>query len=267
MPRWAATIALGLAVVVVTDADAVETRPGPPPTPLVDIPGGSYRPLYPAEPSRAVTEVPPFRIEAHPVTIEQYSAFVEQHPKWAPGQPAAIFVDESYLRSWSHGAQPADAGRRPVTEVSWFAARAYCAAIGRRLPTEDEWELVGRASTTERDASDDAAWLAGILAWYGTPSRGPLPEVQQGPPNAWGVWDLHGVVWEWVEDFNNILLTSDVRESGDADALRFCGVGAASAQDVRDYANFMRVAWRSALEGRTTTKNLGFRCAADLEQP
>lgn len=233
------------------------------PTALVAIPGGPYRPLYPADPDQPVVEVPAFRIEEHPVTVAQFADFVAANPRWAPGAPPAVMADGGYLASWTGGA-PAP-GDRPVTEVSWYAARAYCASVGRRLPTEDEWELVGRASFDARDASDDPEWLASVLAWYGTPSRGPLPPVRQGRPNAWGVYDLHGLVWEWVEDFNNALVASDAREAGEGDRARFCGVGAISAQDVRDYANFMRVAWRSALEGRSTTRNLGFRCAADAE--
>ncbi|MCB9663576.1 MAG: formylglycine-generating enzyme family protein [Alphaproteobacteria bacterium] len=235
------------------------------PTDLVAIRGGAYRPLYPADPEVPVVTVGPFRLESRPVTVGQYRAFVQAHPAWAPGKVPAVRADESYLSRWSSGATLAD--EQPVTEVSWFAARAYCAALGRRLPTEDEWELVARASTDAFDASADEAWLAEILAWYGRPSTDTLSWVGRGTPNRWGVHDMHGLVWEWVEDFNNTLVSADIREAGDDERSRFCGVGAVSAQDVKDYANFMRVAWRSALEGRTTTRNLGFRCAADEEGP
>lgn len=237
------------------------------PTPLVDIPTGSYKPLYPPDPAQPVTQVPAFRIEQHPVTVGQFRAFVQAAPAWRKGAPAGIVADDGYLASWTGPTTPATPDDRPITEVSWFAARAYCSSLGRRLPTEDEWELVARASETQRDASDDPVWLARILDWYARPSIGMLPPVQQGKPNLWGVYDMHGLVWEAVEDFNNTLMTSDARESGDDDRLRFCGVGAVSAQDVRDYASFMRIASRSAMEGRTTTRNQGFRCAADASTP
>ncbi|MBL8615407.1 MAG: formylglycine-generating enzyme family protein [Deltaproteobacteria bacterium] len=233
-------------------------------TALVEIPGGTYRPLYPADPEQPVVEVAPFLLEAHPVTVGQYATFVRVQPRWAPGVPPAVLADRGYLGAWKVN-RPAD--DRPVTEVSWYAARAYCAAAGRRLPTEDEWELVARASPTQRDASADPAWLAEILAWYSAPATAPLGPVRAGRNNAWGVWDMHGLVWEWVEDFNNALVAGDAREGGEEDKARFCGVGAISAQDVRDYANFMRVAWRSSLRGEMTTRTLGFRCAADLETP
>jgi sulfatase modifying factor 1 len=233
----------------------------PPPTPWVEVAGGSYRPLYPPDPAQPVTQVGAFWIQEWPVSVGQYEAFLSREPRWR--RPPALLADQGYLGSWAATPPRAD---RPVTEVSWFAARAYCEALEGRLPTEDEWELVARASEAQRDASDDAAFLASILDWYGRPN-GPLPAVPHGPPNAWGVRDLHGLVWEWVEDFNNTLVAGDNRESGDDERLRFCGVGAVSAQNVEDYANFMRVAWRSSLEGRTTTRNLGFRCARDWTTP
>jgi formylglycine-generating enzyme required for sulfatase activity len=246
---------------------AVVALAGPPPapTPLVAIPGGTYRPLYPADPKKPEVAVGPFRLDLHPVTVGQFRAFVAAQPAWRRDRAPALLAEPGYLASWVDPLTPAVPDDRPVTEVSWFAARAYCASVGRRLPTGDEWELVARASEAERDASGDAAWLARVLAWYGEPSGRPLPPVRAGRPNAWGVHDMAFLVWEWVEDFNDTLVASDARESGDDDRLRFCGVGAISAQDVRDYAAFMRIAWRSALEGRTTTRNLGFRCAADPE--
>jgi formylglycine-generating enzyme required for sulfatase activity len=65
---------------------------------------------------------------------------------------------------------------------------------------------------------------------------------------------MHGLVWEWVSDFSASMLVG-------ADA-RLCGAGAASAFDPTDYPAFLRAAFRSAVQARTTTSNLGFRCAA-----
>ena len=63
------------------------------------------------------------------------------------------------------------------------------------------------------------------------------------------------------------LVASDDRERGDADRDKYCGAGAALARDPRQYATFMRLAFRSSLQARYTTANLGFRCAADLPRP
>jgi sulfatase modifying factor 1 len=77
------------------------------------------------------------------------------------------------------------------------------------------------------------------------------------------VRDLHGLVWEWVEDHSAMLVSSDSREQGDPDAMRFCGAGALSMDDRENYAILMRVAMLSSLEAHDTTGNMGFRCARD----
>jgi sulfatase modifying factor 1 len=146
--------------------------------------------------------------------------------------------------------------------VSWFAAKAYCAWRGGRLPTEREWELAAQASVDRADAHRGG--LAGRdpgLVRGADPDV--LPAVGRGTANAWGVHDLHGLVWEWVYDFGAALVASDDRERGDAARDKYCGAGAALARDPRQYATFMRLAFRSSLQARYTTANLGFRCAAD----
>jgi formylglycine-generating enzyme required for sulfatase activity len=229
----------------------------------VTIGGGTYRPLYPADPRAPETAVATFRLDARPVTRGEFAAFVAEHPEWQRGRVAEVFADPGYLARWTSPSTPDGRAAQPVVGVSWFAARAYCAAHAKRLPSADEWEYAARASATAADATGDPAWRAQILAWYARPSTDDLPDVGTGTPNVWGVYDLHGVVWEWVEDFNGTLVAADAREGGDAEQDRFCGSGALSAADVDDYASFMRIAFRSSLEARYTTANLGFRCARD----
>jgi formylglycine-generating enzyme required for sulfatase activity len=72
---------------------------------------------------------------------------------------------------------------------------------------------------------------------------------------------MHGLVWEWTDDFSSLLVDSDNRNQGDPDASRFCGAGALSMDDRDNYAVLMRVALLSSLEAKSTTMNLGFRCA------
>jgi formylglycine-generating enzyme required for sulfatase activity len=233
----------------------------------VPIGGGTYRPLYPADPQTPETAVEAFRLDARPVTRGEFAAFVVDHPEWQRGRVPGIFADPGYLARWTSPSVPDGRPAQPVVGVSWFAARAYCGARAKRLPTADEWEYAARASATAADATGDPAWRAQILAWYARPSTGDLPDVGTGTPNFWGVYDLHGVVWEWVEDFNSVLVADDAREAGDAERSRFCGAGALSAAAADDYASFMRIAFRSSLEARYTTANLGFRCARGEETP
>ena len=73
--------------------------------------------------------------------------------------------------------------------------------------------------------------------------------------------DLHGLVWEWTDDFSALLVSADNRTQGAPDRLEFCGAGALSVNDRDNYAVLMRVAMLSSLAGADATANLGFRCA------
>jgi formylglycine-generating enzyme required for sulfatase activity len=75
------------------------------------------------------------------------------------------------------------------------------------------------------------------------------------------VQDLHGLVWEWTDDFSSLLVDPESRNQGDPDKGRFCGAGALSMDDRDNYAVLMRVAMLSSLQAHDTTANLGFRCA------
>lgn len=79
----------------------------------------------------------------------------------------------------------------------------------------------------------------------------------------WGVRDMHGLTWEWVEDFAGSLVSGDNRQLGDRETERFCGGASASAADVRNYAAFMRYAMRTSVEADYAIRNMGFRCASD----
>jgi formylglycine-generating enzyme len=222
------------------------------------VPAGTYRPLFPAAPSQKEVNVAPFRMDATPVTNAQFLAFVSSHPEWRRDRVAPVFAEATYLGHWAS----ADAlganvePDAPVVNVSWFAARAYCTTRGMRLPTEAEWERAAAASYDRADGDADPAWRAQIVATYARPSPARLPRVASSRANFWGLYDLHGVVWEWVSDFSAAVSAF----SSGADRLRFCGAGGASASDATDFAAFERVAFRSSLRANYTVRNLGFRC-------
>jgi formylglycine-generating enzyme required for sulfatase activity len=231
------------------------------------IDAGSLTSVLPLVEGEDTVVIGEFLLARRPVTNREFLAFVVRRPDWRRDAVLPLFADENYLAHWESVLTPGDAAlpEQPVTNVSWFAARAYCEAEGGRLPTWHEWEYVAAADETETDARANPAWRQTILSWYSETGGKALPEVAARSPNAWGVHDMHGLIWEWVDDFNALLVSSDNREQGGADKLRFCGAGAATLQDKENYAVLMRTAMLSSLRGGDTTRNLGFRCAYDVE--
>lgn len=265
---WAVCAALVLALAPVAGAD----------DDMVRVDGGRYRPLY-RQPVRGPqrdtvqrrvvsVSVAPFEISRRPVTNAEYLEFVRAYPEWRRSKVSRLFAEESYLRHWrgdldlGPGAPPSS----PVVHVSWFAARAFSAAHGRRLPTVAEWELAAAADETRRDASGDAKFLERVRRWYAQPAPAVLPAVGHGVRNVWGAQDMHGLVWEWTLDFNSALVSGESRGDASLERSLFCGGGATNAADFSDYAAFMRYAFRSSLEARYSTSSLGFRTARDVRR-
>jgi formylglycine-generating enzyme required for sulfatase activity len=233
------------------------------------IPGGSWRSILPSGTERAEVRVSPYRLDRTPVTNGDFLKFVNAHPEWRRDRASRVMADSQYLSQWESATSlgPNALVNQPVTSVSWFAARSYCEARGERLPTWYEWEYAAAASETSADARQEPGWQQQILSWYSRPSSHPLERVGLHPANFYGVRDLHGLVWEWVEDFNALMISGDSRKQGDPDLLKFCGTGALALEDRSNYALAMRLALLSSLQANATTRNLGFRCAQDGPKP
>ena len=258
--RLASLLALALAA---GSAPAVE-RDGE----WVHVPTGRFASVLALGKAGAESGIEGFSLMRRPVTNAQFLDFVKEHPEWQRGNAPPVFVDGQYLSHWDAALDIGEAGSgSPVTRVSWFAASAYCEAQGGRLPTWLEWEYVAAADETRLDARSDPAWRERILGWYSRTGGSALPPVGQTPANAYGAQDMHGLVWEWIDDFNALMISADNRDQGDPDLLRFCGAGALSAADRDNYAILMRTAMLSALRADATTRNLGFRCARDTGKP
>ena len=232
----------------------------------VAVPGGSFTTALRYEDAPGAVRVAPFRMMTRAVTNEEFAAFTKTHPQWRRDNVATVFAAAGYLGHWPAPTRIDSAQRDlPVTRVSWFAGSAYCAAQGARLPRWLEWEYVAAADATRRDARSDPAWRERILAWYARPASSALPRAGAQAPNVYGLRDLHGVVWEWVDDHGAMLVDADNRNQGDGARGRFCGAGALSANDRSNYAVLMRVAMLSSLEGADSTTSLGFRCVKETE--
>lgn len=264
-------LALGLLAGVVLHGAEIENQKtkienGTMPSGMVLIPAGVYEPLQRTAKDPAQVAVAAYRLDAQPVTNAEFLAFVTAHPKWRRSQVSRLFADSSYLENWAGDLEPGPKAppNAPVVRVSWFAARAYARAAGKRLPTTAEWELAAGAGYTGPDGRNDEALNRDLYAWLARPVPAVLAEVGTARPNFHGVRGLHGLVWEWVDDFNTAMVTGESRGDSGLERDLFCGSGSIGAKDTGNYAAFMRQALRSSLKANNTTTSLGFRCAGDL---
>ena len=139
-------------------------------------------------PQYRVSVSQPFALSVNEITFAEYDTFTNSTERPRPDD-----------RGWGRG-------DRPVINVSWEDATAYARWLSEqtgqhyRLPTEAEWEYAVRAgSTTAYSFSDDSSRLD-EYAWFDSNSGEKTHSVGKKKPNAWGLKDMHGNVWEWVED-------------------------------------------------------------------
>lgn len=240
---------------------------------LVPIPGGTFRMGSPeSEEGRSDHEGPvhevrllPFECMRFPVTRRLYCQIAGTDPGWSER----------------------DADERPVNNVSWLDAVSFCnllseregltlcyridgddvtwqrAANGYRLLTEAEWEYACRAGSTTRWSFGDDEKRLGKFSWFGGNSSGEPQPAGRKKPNAWGLHDMHGNMYEWCWDWfgpYSKAATSDP-------------VGPPEGQDrvVRGGAfnytpKFLRSAFRNSFPPENRFRFIGFRCARSPRQ-
>jgi formylglycine-generating enzyme required for sulfatase activity len=96
---------------------------------------------------------------------------------------------------------------RPVESITWYQAKEFCEKLSERsgyqvrLPTEAEWEYAARGGTTTEYSFGEDETKLGEYAWFRGNAGDQTHPVGQKKPNPFGLYDMHGNVWEWVEDY------------------------------------------------------------------
>jgi formylglycine-generating enzyme required for sulfatase activity len=206
------------------------------------------------EPQHEVTLAQPFAVSKFEVTFEEWDACVDH------GDCARNISPSGWGR-----------GRQPVMNVSWDDAKRYVEWLSRitgkmyRLLSESEWEYVARAGTTSTYSFDGDESVLADFAWYELNSNDRPHPVGEKKPNAFGLYDIHGNVWEWVEDCWHDNYLNDPPTDGSA----WITGGDCTRRVVRggswNYVpSALRSANRSADSPGVRSLNLGFRVARTL---
>ena len=195
---------------------------------MVLIPGGEFQmgnsdsEAYDHEKPVHTVYVDAFYMDKYEVTNAQFKAFVDANPQWRKDRIPRAYHDGDYLNLWTGNRYPNGKSNYPVVYVSWYAAMAYAQWVGKRLPTEAEWEkaarggfLVGKkypwgniapngtqCNFADKNLSEhwDENWGENWSDENADDGYYQVAPIGSYPPNSYGLYDMAGNVWEWCLD-------------------------------------------------------------------
>ena len=212
-----------------------------------------------------------FYMDIYQVTNAQFKAFVDANPQWQQDNIPDKYYDMTYLERWHRNSYPSGQGNHPVGNVNWYAAMAYAQWVGKRLPTEAEWEKAARGCL----AGQEYPWGNDIdptMANYNAKLDYTTP-VGSYAPNGYGLYDIAGNVREWcVDEYDEDFYMRSARQNpiaGKEVGNDFARVPTHTQRVLRGggwsgSAQALRVADRGDKSPSFTDDYLGFRCARDI---
>ncbi len=228
---------------------------------MVVVPGGTFLMGSPeSEPGRDADEGPRRQVTIARFAIGKYEVTFAEYEACVVAGGCKELPDD---RGWGRG-------QRPVINVSWNDAQAYVAWLNRkvgaevyRLPSEAEWEYAARAGTTTRFSFGDSDGALGGYAWYSGNAGGKTHPVGAYPANAFGLADMHGNVWEWVQDCGNSSYAG-APSTGEAWMSGDCSRAVLRGGSWFSEAQNLRSAFRFRLRRVDRDNDIGFRLAQTL---
>lgn len=217
-----------------------------------------------------------FYMDIYEVTNAEYKKFVDANPQWQKNQIPRAYHDGDYLKDWNDNNYPSGKGNYPVVHVSWYAAVAYAGWVGKRLPTEAEWERAVRGRPIDKQYPWDNS-IAPNKAKYKRHIGKATPVGTYPTLSNYGLHDMTGNVQEWCLDEYNSEFYAD---SPTLNPLS----GAGSVPEiVNNFTNLIhdRVlrggsysdVWKARITDRTrfsptnTSLDVGFRCVRSKTPP
>ena len=166
--------------------------------------GSSDRDADPDEGPVHIVYLDAFYMDIHEVTNAQYKKFVAANPEWGKIRRYIKYGDNHYLKHWHGNNYPSGKDNHPVVYVHWHAAMAYAEWVGKRLPTEAEWEKAARGG------------LAGqkFLRGISQRNRGIGTPVGLYAPNPYGLYGMADRLWEWcLDEYDRYFYKNSPREN------------------------------------------------------
>ncbi|MGI9263509.1 MAG: formylglycine-generating enzyme family protein [Gammaproteobacteria bacterium] len=222
-------------------------------------------PLEPEMPARSIT-VATFFLDTFDVSNADFADFLADHPQWRKDLADPSHHNGRYLEHWTAKGPPEEVLDHPVTFVTWFVAVAYCQSLGKRLPTEAEYEWAAQNPSTRAEYPwGDAPPTDNIVSWGGNGIDTTVP-VGSYPPNDRGLYDMAGNVWHFVSDpwlgsYQEMLGDSTSGEAHDPMIRRVVRGGSWGANAVN-----LRVRYRDSHRPFDAREMVGFRCAMSAVQ-